>query len=378
MLDRLVVAEIDLSAYAHNISILRSHLSAATKLMAVLKANAYGHGLVPIALHAEKIGVDYLGVVSLGEARTLRKAGLKLPILILNYIDPEGAIEAVKLHVDITVMDDEVLGALGKHLNKTHGRAKIHIKVDTGMHRAGVMPSDVLKFAQRVNKTKGITLQGLFMHFSTADDADLSFAKKQLDVFQSVIQELHENGIRPPVIHAANSAATLTLPQSHFSMVRPGIATYGLSPFGKDHPGYAKFTKQFVPILSLKTQIVQIRTIKVSESVGYGRTFIAKRKTRIALLPVGYGDGFRRAPQNAKEVLVRGKYAPILGRVSMDQTSIDITDIPTAKLHDEVVLIGTQGKNAISAEQVGDTTGTINYEVVTALSERVARTYKNL
>lgn len=375
MPDRLVIAEINLAAYANNLALLRSKLSKTTKLMAVLKANAYGHGLVRMAEQAMKAGVDYFGVVSLGEARELRIAGLKLPILILNYIDPEGAKEAIELGVDITVMDEEVLSSIAAYVKTTKTAAKIHIKVDTGMHRAGVLPEAVLPFAQKVSATKGVKLHGLFTHFATADETDLGFARQQLRVFQEVVRTLAKQGIHPPFIHAANSAATLVLPESHFSMVRPGIASYGLSPFSGDHPQYAHFMQEFLPVLTLKTQIVQIRTVEAGESVGYGRGFSATKKTRVALLSVGYGDGYRRGPQHAKEVLVCGKHARILGRVSMDQTSIDVTNIPEASLHDEVVLIGKQGNVVLSADDVAKSLGTINYEVVTSLSARVQRNY---
>ncbi len=371
MADRLVVAEIDLSAYAHNIGILRSKLSKVTKFMAVVKANAYGHGIVGIAGHAEKVGVDYLGVACLGEARVLRESGIRLPILILNYIDPEGAKEAIDLGVDITVMDEEVLAAV----QENKAPAKIHIEIDTGMHRAGISPDLALQFAEKISRIQGPRLEGIFTHFASADETDLAFARRQLRTFQTVIDEIHQHDIHPPLIHAANSAATIVLPESHFSMVRAGVATYGLSPFASDDPNNSIFGNEFLPVLTLKTQIIQIRSIDPGETVGYGRTFKAKRKTKVALLPVGYGDGFRRAPQNWKEVLVHGRRVPILGRVSMDQTSIDVTDIPNVKIHDEVVLLGKQGDEVLSAEEIDKNLGTISYEVVASLAARVSRVY---
>lgn len=376
-MDRLAIAEISLSAYQHNLDLLRSYLKPTTKLMAVLKANAYGHGAIPLAKHAEQSGVDYLGVVCLYEAKQLRQAKITLPILILNYIDPESVQEAIDLDIAITVMDEDVLQEAVTYATKTDKKASVHVKVDSGMHRAGVSIDSAHSFIRAVAATEHILLEGIFTHFATADEDDLSFANAQLARFTSLIDQLNKEGITPPLIHAANSAATLRLPQSHFSMVRPGIATYGLSPSGKPFTDHMGNIVKLLPILTLKTRIVQIREIQKGESVGYGRTFVASKPTRVALLPIGYGDGVRRGPQRQEHVLVRGKRAPILGCISMDQTSIDVTDIPDVFIHDEVVLIGKQDPEHISADEIAGTLGTINYEVVTALSSRVTRTYIN-
>jgi Alr-MurF fusion protein len=372
MSDRLVIAEIDLGAYEDNLQKIRSRLTSETKLMAVVKANAYGHGAIELAKAAERAGAAYLGVVCLYEARQLRDAGISLPILILNYIDHASALEAIDLDCDVTVMDEEVIRGVGNSGKKS----RLHLKVDTGMHRAGADPAQILTLAQTIQSFPNLEFHGLFTHFANADDADLSFAKVQLNVFKKVVTELENNGIRPPLIHAANSAATLCLSESHFDMVRPGICTYGLTPFSQTHLQNSQFLQEFAPVLSLKTQIIRIHEIVPGETVGYGRTFKATRPTRVGLLPVGYADGFTRSPSNWGEVLVGGKRAPVIGRVSMDQSSIDLTDIPEAQTHDEVILLGEQMNEKITADDIAARVGTINYEVVTRLTSRISRVYK--
>lgn len=368
---RLVTAEIDLQAYSRNFSSIRSLLKPSTKLMAVVKGNAYGHGIVPIAKHAEKLGADFFGVVCLYEARQLRTAGITKPILLLNYLDEEGVDEALDLDLALNVMDESVLKAVNESAKLKKKKAIVHVKVDSGMHRLGVMPDDALGFIAKVAAAEHVELEGIFTHFADADGEDLAFTYEQLKVFKEIVEELAERGIKPPLIHAANSAATLRIPESHFTMVRPGKILYGPLPS-------VTYALSFVsePIMTLKTQIVQIRQIKTGESVGYGRPFIAKSDTFIAAIPVGYADGFRRAPQNFGEVLVKGKRAPLVGRVSMDQSSIDISHIKNVRVGDEVILIGKQEKDEITAEEIMEKIGTISYEVLTSLAERVTRVYK--
>lgn len=368
---RLVEAHIDLQAYSRNLSSVRSLLKRGTKVMAVVKGNAYGHGIVQIAKTAEKLGVEYLGVVCLFEARQIRDAGVKTPVLLLNYTDQESLEEAVDLGLAVNVIDRDVLTKLSSIAKKKGRSVSVHVKIDTGMHRLGVMPSEAVSFIKKVVSKENIYLEGIFTHFADADGEDLSFTYEQLQVFKKVIDELADKGIKPPLIHAANSAATLRVPESHFTMVRPGKILYG--PLPKANYSLPILSEQ---ILTLKTKIVQIRKIKKGESVGYGRTFVAKREMYIAALPVGYADGFRRAPKNFGEVLVRGRRAQLVGRVSMDQSSIDVTGIEGVSVGDEVIIIGKQGNEEISAQQVADQIGTINYEVTTSLAERITRVYK--
>lgn len=369
MLERLVVAQINLSHFASNFSSVKNLIGPKTKMMAVVKANAYGHGAVEIAKCAEKIGADYLGVACLYEAKQLRDCGIQAPILILGYSDSKTLRNAVDLDLSLNIMGESLLKDLDKFARRENKVAKVHVKIDTGMHRLGLMPEEAIDFIPRIENYKNIKLEGIFSHFATSDGSDLSFAKEQLNLFKNTVTKLKKKGVSPP-IHISNSAATLRLPQSHLDMVRPGIILYGLPPS-------LDFKLPFIPkpVLTLKTKIVQIRLIHKGESVGYGRTFKAQRDTLVAALPVGYADGFRRAPKNWGNVLVQSQKAPLLGRVSMDQSSIDVTHMPGVKVGEEVVLIGKQGQEEITARDVENQLGTIGYEVLTGLSSRVSYIY---
>ncbi len=371
MLDRLSFAEINFSNYAYNFSQIQKLVGPKVNIMAVVKANAYGHGAVPIAKKALGIGARYLGVVCLYEARQLREAKIKAPILILNYTDPGSIKEALKLKLTLTVMDEEVLKTIDKEAKKLGQKAKIHIKVDTGMHRGGALPEETLKLATVTENHKNVYLEGIFTHFAASDEKDLSFTITQLAVFNKLLKLLKDKKINPPLIHCANSAATLRLPPTYFDMVRPGVIMYGLPP---SHDFKLPFTPRTV--LSWKTIVAQIKRLKKAETVGYGRTWKAKKETLMALLPIGYADGYSRALSNCWHVLIKGKKAPIVGRISMDQTVADITDIKDVEVGDEAVLIGKQGKEEITADSIAKQLGTINYEVVAKLASRVSRVYR--
>ncbi len=372
MLERLTWAEISLKDYAYNLSKIKKLIGPKVKLMAVIKANAYGHGIVEMAKQAERLRAEYLGVVCLYEGRLVRDAGVKLPILVLNYIDAEGAKGAMELDLTLNVMDEEVLRTLDKYARKKGKRAKIHVKVDSGMHRAGLMMGDAITFIPKIENYKNVFLEGIFTHFATSDEKDLSNTIEQLIVFKKCLNILHDKKINPPIIHAANSGATLRMPESYFNMVWPGIISYGLPPS-------SDFKLPFIPrpILQLKSKIVQIRRIGRGETVGYGRTYKAERETLVGLIPIGYGDGYRRGPVNSGFVLVKNRKAKILGRVSMDQTSIDLTEIPKTKIGDEVLIISKIEGSGVSASEIAQRWGTINYEVVSSLASRVSRIYLN-
>lgn len=369
---RLVEACISLKDFSYNISAIRSLLKPGTKIMAVVKGNAYGHGIVPIAQAAEKLKVDYFGVVCLYEGRMLREAGVITPILLLNYTDSQSLEEAVDLNLTLNVMDDDVLRSLSMIVSKKQKEVSVHVKVDTGMHRIGVPAVGAADFITRVVATEGVRFEGVFTHFADADGDDLSFTYQQLAVFNSLLKNLESKGIRPQIVHAANSAAILRVPESHFSMVRPGKILYG--PLSMADADSLPFLSR--QIMTLKTRVVQMRTVEKGESVGYGRAFIAGSKRIIAALPIGYADGFRRAPKNFGEVLIRGCRAPLVGRVSMDQSSIDITEIPGVEVGDEVIILGKQGDDSITEQEIAEKIGTIGYEVMTSLAERVTRVYK--
>ncbi|OGG15892.1 alanine racemase [Candidatus Gottesmanbacteria bacterium RIFCSPHIGHO2_02_FULL_39_14] len=368
-LERLVWAEINISNFLHNLRSVRKITGPKVMLMAVVKANAYGHGAPELAKSCQHM-VDYFGVVCLYEARRLREAGIKKPILILNYIDSASLKTCLELDLTLNIMDEKLLRFLDKLAYRRHQRAKIHVKIDTGMHRLGLLPDQALKFIPKIENYKNIYLEGIFTHFATSDEKDLSFTNYQLTIFQKIISKLKKQKLNIPIIHSANSAATLRLKKSHYNMVRPGIILYGLPPS-------TDFQSPFSPepVMFLKTKIVQIRRINKGETVGYGRTWTATKPTLVAALPVGYADGFTRAPNNWGQVLVGGTFAPLIGRVSMDQSSVDITQIPDAKVGDEVVLIGKQGNQEITAGQVAQRVGTINYEITSSLAARVSRVY---
>ena len=369
-LDRLSFAEINLHNYAYNFSQIKKIVGSKVSVMAVVKANAYGHGTIGIAKKAVALGAGYLGVVCLYEARQLRETKIKTPILILNYTDPKSVREALKLKLTLSLMDEEVLKTIDKEARKINQKAKIHIKVDTGMHRGGALPQEALELATSVENYKNVFLEGIFTHFATSDEKDLSFAHYQLSVFNKLLRSLKDKKINPPLTHTANSAATLRLPGTYFDMVRPGIISYGLAP---SHDFKLPFTPR--PVMSLKTMIAQIKRLKIGETVGYGRTWKASRETLMALLPIGYADGYNRALGNCWHVLINGKKAPIIGKISMDQTVVDVTNIAGINVGDEVAIMGKQGKMEITADDLAQKLGTINYEVVAKIASRVTRTY---
>ncbi len=374
MSDRITTAHIDLGAYSHNLKVIKSHLTSTVGIMAVVKANAYGHGIVEIAKAAVDQGVSYLGVVCLYEARQLRSAGITHPIMLINYLDPTSFPDALDLDLTLTVMDASAITALAALAHERKQTVKVHLKVDTGMHRAGCDPDEFITLATSITRSPYLELEGVYTHFADADHDDRTFTTTQLHRFQKLVSSLADEGICPPLIHAANSAATLALPESHFTLVRPGIATYGINPFEPPHPLYDKVAQSLKPVLTLSSQIIHIRTIPAGESVGYGCAARTTRETRVALVPVGYGDGYMRSTPSMRTMLVHGQRAPLIGRVSMDQTCLDITGID-AKVGDEVVIIGTQNELSQSAVDLARQSGTISYEVLTALSSRVTRCY---
>jgi alanine racemase len=279
--------------------------------------------------------------------------------------------EAVRLDLTLTLYAPDMARALAHAAQALGKRARVHVKVDTGMARLGIRAEavpEILELLQLIRHLPALELEGLFTHFAKADSSDLAHAHLQLRRFQAVLQEIEEAGLRPPLVHAANSAATFSLPEAHFDMVRPGIALYGLSPSAE-----VPVPESFRPALSFKTQVAQVKLIPPGEGISYGCTFITERPTWIAVLPVGYADGFRRTPANWGAVLIHGQEAPLLGRVCMDQCMVDVSHIPGVRVGDEVVLIGRQGEATLSAEKVAQRLGTIHYEVVSEILARVPR-----
>ena len=369
--ERPTWVEIDLSAIANNTRQIQLLVGSGVRILASLKADAYGHGALKVARTVLHNGASMLGVATVSEAAPLREAGIHAPMLVFGYVPHWQMREAVRQDLTITLYSIESAQALSRAAQALKQTVKVHVKVDTGMGRLGIRAeriAKVLELLHEISDLPRLELEGIFTHFAMADTQDQTHARMQLTRFQDVLQFIEEKHIRPPLVHAANSAAILSLPESHFDMVRPGIALYGLDPSSE-----VRLPSEFRPALSFKTQVAQVKVIPEGESISYGCTYTTDRSTRIAILPVGYADGFRRAPTNWGSVLVHGQEAPLLGRVCMDQCMIDVSHIPQVRVGDEVVLIGRQEEASLTAEQVAQRLGTINYEVVSEILARVPR-----
>ncbi|MEI6863444.1 MAG: alanine racemase [Candidatus Omnitrophota bacterium] len=364
-------AEIDLGAIAFNYKQVKRSVGRDTKIMAVVKANAYGHGTVEVSGVLENLGVQYLGVATMDEAIRLRDHGVKTPILVLGSVLPEEIKAATEKDVTLTLASDELLKAMRKVCG-AHHKIRVHIKIDTGMGRIGIWHEEALNFIKNLAQDKCIVIEGIYTHFSSAGRDDF-FTHYQIESFEKLIEKLEGFDIRIPLRHSANSIATVDFKRSHLNLVRPGLIIYGM------YPKYT-FPKliKLKPAMSLKTKIVYIKDTPPGRSISYGRTYITEKHTRIATLPVGYADGYCRGLSNKGYVLVRGKKAPVIGKVTMDQTMIDVGHIRRAKIGDEVVLIGRQGMEEIRTEKLARTAGTIAYEVVCGISNRVPRVYKKV
>jgi Alr-MurF fusion protein len=372
--DRPTWVEIDLSAIGSNTRRIKGIVGPHVRVLVSLKADAYGHGALKVARTALHNGASMLGVATVSEAVPLREAGVTAPILVFGYVPPWQMREAIRLDVTVTLYAPETAQALARAAQALGKKVKVHAKIDTGMARLGVraeQPDEVMKLIAKIVELKqeGLEFEGIYTHLATADSSDQTHALLQLERFQYSLQLVEKEGWRPPIVHAANSAALLSLPQARFDMVRPGIAIYGLDPAPD-----VRLPQGFRAALSFKTQVSQVKMLPTGECVSYGCTYITTCPTKIAVLPVGYADGFRRAPANWGSVLIAGQEAPLLGRVCMDQSIIDVTHIAQeVRMGDEVVLIGRQGQATLTAEQVAERLGTINYEVVSEILARVPR-----
>src|SRR3989338_717395 len=361
--------ELSMGNLAHNFHEIQQTVGG-KRMICMVKANAYGHGAREIAPQLEKLGADAFGVVSVGEARELREAGITQDILIVNYVPPFAIEEAVKLDATITLRDKGVLQAVNVAAKKQHKTAKVQVHIDTGMHREGVWPPEAgVELVALIQQYENVELDGIYTHFATADEVDLSFSRQQLALFNRCLDDIEAGEITlPRFIHAANSGAVLQLPETHrdagrFTAVRPGIVLYGLSA----GDGFAyPFTPK--PVLSLKARLISVKDITADDSVGYARTWRAERNSRVGLITLGYADGFARSFSNTGHVLIHGYRVPVVGRVSMDQTILDLTDFPDIQLDEEVVVIGQQGNEQIRLEDWAQATGTIVNDVVTRLN----------
>ncbi len=369
--DRPTWVEVDLGAIAENCRRLKHLIGPNVELLASLKADAYGHGALRVARTVLHNGATRIGVATLSEAVPLRQAGIAAPILIFGYVPPWQMREAVRLGLTVTVYSLEALEALSQAAQSLELPAKAHLKIDSGMGRLGVRAETlepIRQIAVRAHNLPGVELEGIYTHFACADSSDQTHCRMQLARFNTVLSDLEAINMRPPLVHASNSAAALALPEARFGMVRCGIALYGLDPSDE-----VRLPEGFRPALSFKTQIAQVKDVPAGECISYGCTYVTPRDMRIAVIPVGYADGFRRAPANWGEVLVHGQRVPLVGRVCMDQCMIDVSMLPDVMAGDEVVLIGQQGTERLTAEAVATRLGTISYEVVSEILARVPR-----
>ena len=367
---RPTLAEIDLQAIIANVKAVQQKVAPA-KIMAVVKADAYGHGVLEVSKTIIDCGVRHLGVGIVEEGIELRRAGITANITVLSGLFPHQASRFIEFDLDATVYDDAGLEAIRQVAREQNSRAKIHIKVDTGMSRVGIHWREAAAFVERATSLPEIEPVGLYTHFASADDIDKSFTWLQLARFNEIIEQLEAKSIHIPLIHAANSAAVLDMPESYFNMVRPGLSLYGYYP----SPETGR-TIALQPALTLKTRVLYVKEIDKGDSVGYGRTFIAKEKTRIATMPVGYADGYNRLLSNQEHVIIKGKKYPVAGVVSMDLLTVDIGRDDDIRAGDDVILIGNTPDHSLSVEAIAKKSGTIPYEVTCWISKRVPRVYK--
>ncbi len=369
-----VYAAVDLSAALYNMERMHEAVSPQTKMIGVIKTDGYGHGAVPIGRELEKLPyVSGYAVATAEEAFILRRAGLSKPILILGYTFPYSYYELVLQEIRPAVFRKDAVEALDVCAGRLGRKAVVHVKVDTGMSRIGIRPDEEgLVFMEWIASLAHIEVEGIFTHFARADESDHSSALSQLTKFTAFVEEAERRmGKQIPLKHCSNSAGILTLPQANLSLVRAGITLYGLSPSGE----VTKDMLSLRPVLSLKSRLVYVKEIEAGTPVSYGGTFVAKEQMRIATIPVGYGDGYPRGLSGKGSVLVRGKRAPILGRVCMDQFMVDVSDIPDASEGDVVTLIGVDGGEEITMEELGELSGRFNYELACCLGKRIPRVY---
>lgn len=367
--------EVNLDHILHNLESMKKHIAAETKILAVIKTDGYGHGGVPIAKAVE--ATEYLfgfAVATAEEAFELRKEGITKPILVLSYTFPYAYENLVKEDIRVTVFRRDSLLKLNGVAMKQGKRAKVHVKVDTGMGRIGVSPDDAgLLFVKEALLLPGIEVEGIFTHFACADEADKTSALKQMNTFETFVQQAEEKlGYKIPLHHCSNSAGIMDLPQANMDLVRAGITLYGLLPSFEVNAAsiYLK------PALSLHSHVVYLKTLQVGQTVSYGSRFVAEKETKVATVPLGYGDGYPRSLSDGKGyVLIHGQKARILGRVCMDQFMVDVTDIADVSEGDKVTLIGENEGACISADFLGELSGRFNYELVCDLNQRLPRVY---
>lgn len=370
---RSVWAEIDLDAIKYNIKNIKEKVSD-KKVIAVVKADGYGHGALEISKVLLENGASMLAVAAYGEAMKLRENGISCPIIILGYTPLTASEGLIKNDLEQTVYDYTYAEELSKTAEKLGKKAKIHIALDTGMGRIGYFPDEnALAEVKKIKMLKGIDITGIFTHFSTSDEKDKSYTKMQLEKYNNFIKMLEENDIHIPLKHVANSAAIMEMPETfeNLDAVRAGIILYGYYPSDEVDKSTLKIKKA----LTLKASITHVKEIEKGMSVSYGRKFKAERKTKIATLPIGYDDGYTRLLSGKAKVIINGKFAPVVGNICMDQCMVDVTDAGDVKVNDEVILLGEDGLLKYDADDMAKDLGSINYEIICMLKERIPRVY---
>ncbi len=365
-------ATINLAAFAHNLSCIKRYLPPSCEILAVVKANAYGHGAVEIARALTCQGIERFAVASLDEGIALRQAGISASIVVLGALFEKQVSDLVAHRLTPVVSDGRILPALAKAARSHPTPYPIHLKVETGMGRLGLSPEELLSLLDNPLLRSPLQVEGMMTHLADADGKDSTVTERQLGEFRAVLEQIRQRGLTLPLVHAANSAAIVRFPDAHFSLVRPGIMLYGYDTLPATVPA-----PDLKPVLSLHTTIVQLRNIPQGGTVSYNGTFVATRPTRIAVLPIGYADGYSRQLSHRGSVLIRGRRAPIVGLVCMDMTMVDVTDIAQLQVGETVTLIGQQGEEAIWADEVAGWIDTIPYEVLCGIGSRVPRLYES-
>ncbi|MGF7032498.1 alanine racemase [Paenibacillus mucilaginosus] len=365
-------ADISLDAIEHNTRTTKAMLAPSCRFMAVVKADGYGHGAAETAEAALRGGADHLAVAFVDEALHLRRSGITAPVLVLGYTPPHAVEPAVRAGVSLTVFTEDVLAEAIACTDRLAMPLRVHFKADTGMTRVGVTtPEELVQLVRLAAASRYVQTEGLFTHFACADGPDDRYTREQFAAFEAYRAALRQNGLHVPLHHCCNSAATLRYPELHLDLIRFGISLYGLLPSEECRPE----GRHLQPAMSLRTRIVSLRRIPPGRTVSYGGTFTAQRETLIATLPVGYADGLSRRLSGRGSALVRGRRAPIAGRVCMDQTMLDVTDVPGAAVGDEVTLFGSSGGSDLPVDEVAELMDTISYETVCLIGKRVPRVY---
>lgn len=361
--------EIDLDAVKHNVDCVRRMVPAGVRMLLVVKADAYGHGSVRISRFAVDCGVDMLGVATLDEGTELRKAGIKLPILVLSPVLPQEIEGCLENDLAVTASSYEFVEAASRIGARRAQSCAIHVEIDTGMGRAGIAQARAVEAIRAMSALPGISLDGVFTHFP-ASDSDVDFTKDQIRAFTDIVDELGRGGLSFKYVHCANSAAVINFPSSHFNLIRPGLLVYGHAP-----SIILKDAIDIVPVMSFKARLVLVREMPAGASISYGRTFIASEPITMGVVPVGYGHGLSHRLSNRGMFLFRGKRVPVIGRVTMDMTMLDLTGFAGAGVGEEIVIFGRQGGARITADDIARWDETLNYEVLCRISKRVPRVY---